>query len=38
MTNMRLNNEGLKNKEEWLNKGYELPLFDREKMHNNTCS
>ena len=33
---MRLNNEGLKNKEEWLNKGYELPLFDREKMHNNT--
>ena len=33
---MRLNNEGLKNSQEWLNKGYILPKFDRDEMVKNT--
>ena len=33
---MRLNNEGIKNKEEWVQKGYELPVFDRAQMHLDT--
>lgn len=27
---MKLTNEGLKNKSEWENKGYNLPKYDRE--------
>ncbi len=33
---MKLDNEGLRNQQEWLEKGYELPRFDREKMIENT--
>ena len=33
---MKLDNEGLRNQQEWLEKGYELPSFDREKMIENT--
>ena len=33
---MRLQDEGLKNTEEWKKKGYALPLFDREKMRRAT--
>lgn len=33
---MRLTNEGLKNKAEWDQKGYELPEFDRAQMHLDT--
>lgn len=29
---MKLSNEGLKNRAEWVAKGYELPQYDREKM------
>lgn len=33
---MILNNNGIKEKESWLSKGYELPLFDRDEMIQNT--
>ncbi|MBP5249253.1 MAG: mannitol dehydrogenase family protein [Lachnospiraceae bacterium] len=33
---MKLDNEGLKKQEEWLERGYELPRFDREKMTEKT--
>ncbi|EJW93771.1 fructuronate reductase, partial [gut metagenome] len=29
---MKLNNQGLANKQEWLDAGYRLPKFDREAM------
>ena len=33
---MKLNNEGLKDRNSWLNKGYELPEFDRDEMIKNS--
>lgn len=33
---MKLTNEGLKNKSEWENKGYNLPKYDREIIEKNT--
>lgn len=35
---MKLNNVGLKNSQEWLEKGYILPKFNREEMINNTIN
>lgn len=33
---MKLNNEGIINTKEWLDKGYELPKFNRDEMISNT--
>lgn len=33
---MKLSNDGLKNKDQWLEKGYELPIYDIEKIKENT--
>ena len=33
---MKLNSEDIKNTQEWLNKGYNLPKYDREKMIETT--
>lgn len=33
---MRLNESGLKNQEQWLQRGYRLPAFDREKVRSAT--
>ncbi len=35
---MKLSNEGLKNREEWISKGYALPEFDREEMVRETLA
>ncbi|WP_372712822.1 mannitol dehydrogenase family protein [Ilyobacter sp.] len=33
---MKLSNDGLKNRDQWLEKGYELPIYDIEKIKENT--
>ena len=33
---MKLSDQGLQNKQEWISKGYQLPAFDRSEMIANT--